>query len=60
MTTMTTESMKVTRSGWNTCAICHQYVSGGFWTKYAHCVKHAWHAVMPIVQLVGLCFGIFA
>jgi len=52
------EMLKETKGGWNRCAICNTYVSGGFWKKYAHCVKHAWNATMPLVTLVGICFGI--
>ena len=54
------EMLKETKGGWNRCSICGQNVSGGFWTKYSHCVKHAWNATMPLVTLVGICFGIVA
>ncbi len=44
--------------GWDRCAICGTTVNGGFWKKYAHCVKHAWNAVFPIYELLDVCFNI--
>ncbi len=58
MNIMDTETAMEVCGGWNRCAICGTTVNGGFWKKYAHCVKHAWNATMPLVSLVGLCFGI--
>ena len=50
--------LKDVMGGWNKCKICGTTVTGNFAKKYAHCVKHAWNSVMPIVELVGICFGI--
>jgi len=52
------EMLKEIKGGWNRCAICNTYVSGGYVKKYAHCVKHAWNAVFPFWELVETCFGI--
>ena len=46
------------KGGWNRCSICGTTVNGNFAKKYAHCVKHAWNSVKPIVELVGICFGV--
>ena len=40
------------------CRICGQSVTGGFWTRYYHCLVHSWKAVMPIAELIIACFGI--
>ena len=58
MNHMSIESMKEQRAGWTKCKICGQNVYGGFWTKYYHCLKHAWNSVMPILELVAFCFGV--
>ena len=52
--------LKETKGDWDRCSICGTTVKGSFMKKYSHCVKHAWNAAMPLVQLVGICFGIVA
>ena len=49
---------KAVKAGWTRCKICGTNVTGGFWTKYYHCVKHSWKAVMPVAELVKFCFGV--
>ncbi len=60
MNVMTMDETREMNGGWDVCRMCGKYVSGGFWTKYGHCVSHAWNAAMPLVTLVGICFGIVA
>ena len=59
MKPVTLENTRDLNGGWNTCRICNSYVNGGFWTKYAHCVRHAWNSVFSVFELVGVCFGMF-
>lgn len=40
------------------CRICGTSVTGSFWTRYRHCLKHSWYAVMPAVEFVATCFGL--
>lgn len=42
------------------CRICGTSVTGSFWTRYRHCLKHSWYAVMPAVEFVATCFGLAA
>ena len=52
------KQLKEVKGGWDRCKICGSTVKGNFAKKYAHCVKHAWNSVKPIVELVGICFGV--
>ena len=51
--------LKEVKGGWDRCAMCGTTVRGGFWTKYGHCVKHAFNSVLSVADLVGTCFGVF-
>ena len=56
----TNEAMEINGGKTMNCKICGTRVGGNFWTKYWHCVKHSWKAVMPAVEFVALCFGLAA
>lgn len=45
-------------SGGAHCRVCNSHVKDGFWNMYKHCFKHSWNAVMPLVTLYAMCYGI--
>ena len=44
--------------GWDTCAICHEYVPGSAWDKYWHCVKHSYEWHKPVITILWYAFRI--
>ena len=40
------------------CRLCGTSVTGNFWTRYHHCLKHSGKFVMSVVNLVATCFGL--
>ena len=42
------------------CCICGTSVTGGFWTRYRHCLKHGYSGVKSAVEFVATCFGLAA
>ena len=46
------EEARQVNGGWDRCAICGQIVRGGWWTKYKHCLRHAWNCLPYVFQFL--------
>ena len=60
MNTNTTRTINAGATKTMRCRICGTSVTGSFWTRYRHCLKHSCYAVMPAVEFVATCFGLAA